>query len=694
MQITRFIRTYLIILALAGALAAGIACGGETETVTEVQTVVVEKQVTSIEKVVETVVVEKQVTSIEKVVETVVVEKQVTSIEKVVETVVVERMVEGKTVKVVETVIVERPVTRTEKVVVTVIVEKPVTRTEKVVETVVVEKVVVATPTAGAAMPAMGGRGGTVTVGSAAICPISMSNKFITGACYERLQMWGFTEGLTWVQHLDPPVQSKLEDPSKSMLKSWELDAEANTLTWVLKDDIPFQDPRWGTVDAEDVKFSFDNAVAPGSTFNRVGQLVVWIDSLDVVDEQTVRVNCKAKVGCQKNWMITHSNLNTEMVAIHSKDAFDELGEDGANRALGNATGPFRPTKWLADEEIAGEAVVPHWRHTPFLDEIKYVAMPEASIRAAAFEAGEIHFAVLAPILLSKAVNAVGGWTQVIGPGFSQGVSMGGNYWATTDYLGRTAEGEDVANRPGYDPSKPWIGEWGNAESMEQALKVRTALAMIPDRDLLNEAILGGLGKPAYAYFGWSADKPGFEERWKIPHDPERAQELLAEAGYPDGFDLPYLIIPDLQSSNNPEHQEALAQAWSDFGINVQVQRQVYSAWRPSLVARDVTKLWGAAAVDFGNAALTSVPVSGAFNIGWELPDEIGILHTAVNEESDPVKKRALNKQIVDFITTQVLQPVFVEMIPAWGVRPEITQWTPYTGNLSYFSNPQTIIRK
>ena len=501
-------------------------------------------------------------------------------------------------------------------------------------------------------------------------------------------------EGLTWVQHLDPPVQSMVEEPSKSMLQSWELDAEANTLTWVLKDNIPFQDPRWGNVDAEDVKFSFDEAVAPGSTFNRVGQLVVWIDSVDVVDERTVRVNCKPEVGCQKNWMITHSNLNTEMVAISSKDAYDELGEDASNRALGNATGPFMPTKWIADEEIVAEAVVPHWRHTPFLDEIKYVAMPEEAIRAAAFEAGEIHFANLAPILLSKAVNAVGGWTQVIGPGFSQGVAMGGNYWATTDYLGRTAEGEDVANRPGYDPSKPWIGEWGNEASMEQALKVRTALAMIPDRTLLNDAIFGGLGKPAYAYFGWSEDKPGFEESWKIEHDLERAQELLNEAGYPDGFDLPYLIIPDLQAANNVEHQEALAQAWNDFGINVQVERQVYSAWRPSLVARDVTKLWGAAALDFGNAALTSVPISGAFNIGWELPDEIGMLHTAVNEESDPVKKRALNKQIVDFITTQVLQPVFVEMIPVWGVSPEVTQWTPYTGNLSYFSNPQTIIRK
>ena len=140
----------------------------------------------------------------------------------------------------------------------------------------------------------------------------------------------------------------------------------------------------------------------------------------------------------------------------------------------------------------------------------------------------------LAPILLSKAVKATGGWTQVIGGGFSQSAVMAGNYWATTDYLGRTAEGEDVANRPGYDPSKPWIGEWGNAESMEQALKVRTALAMIPDRTLLNEAIFGGLGNPAFAYFGWSEDKPGFEESWKIPHDPKRAQELLAEAWLPE----------------------------------------------------------------------------------------------------------------------------------------------------------------
>ena len=104
---------------------------GQSDTVTVVETVVVEKQVTAVERVVETVLVEKPVTRTEKVVETVVVEKQVTRTEKVVETVVVEKVVEAVVVEKA----VEKQVTRTEKVVETVVVEKPVTVTEKIVET-------------------------------------------------------------------------------------------------------------------------------------------------------------------------------------------------------------------------------------------------------------------------------------------------------------------------------------------------------------------------------------------------------------------------------------------------------------------------------------------------------------------------------------------------------------------------------
>ena len=131
----------VLVLVLGGLVAAlGVACGGGTEVITKIETVVVEKPVTSVETVIETVVVEKPVTRVETVIETVVVEKPVTSIERVIETVVVERTIAGETVQVIETVVVEREVTRVEKVVETVVVEKQVTQVEKVVETVVVEK--------------------------------------------------------------------------------------------------------------------------------------------------------------------------------------------------------------------------------------------------------------------------------------------------------------------------------------------------------------------------------------------------------------------------------------------------------------------------------------------------------------------------------------------------------------------------
>ena len=108
-------------------VTAAPAPTARVEKVVVVETVIVEKPVIRVEKVVETVVVEKVVEGqTVRVVETVIVEKPVIRVEKVVETVVVEKVVEGKTVRVVETVIVEKPVTRVEKVVETVIVEKAV----------------------------------------------------------------------------------------------------------------------------------------------------------------------------------------------------------------------------------------------------------------------------------------------------------------------------------------------------------------------------------------------------------------------------------------------------------------------------------------------------------------------------------------------------------------------------------------
>ncbi|MBI4305666.1 MAG: hypothetical protein HY678_05040, partial [Chloroflexi bacterium] len=95
--------------------------------------------------------------------------------------------------------------------------------------------------------------GGTVVVGEDAVCPPTYIMKFVTGACFERVAMWGMMEGLTYMKPLPVPQQHDEEDQAKSMVKSWETDATAKTMTWVLKTGIPFQDTRWGEVTAQDV---------------------------------------------------------------------------------------------------------------------------------------------------------------------------------------------------------------------------------------------------------------------------------------------------------------------------------------------------------------------------------------------------------------------------------------------------------
>ena len=183
----RIEKSVLLAITLVAAFSAAVACGGET--------------------VVQTVVVEKEVTRVERVVETVVVEKPVTQVERVVETVVVEREVAGETVKVVETVVVEKPVTRIEKVVETVEVEvERVVEVEKqVVATVVVERQVIATATPRpAGQEIVPAENKDLVLGVNLIPPPIFVPSFMNFQV-ETFQAMGMFEGLLHAAHVDPP---------------------------------------------------------------------------------------------------------------------------------------------------------------------------------------------------------------------------------------------------------------------------------------------------------------------------------------------------------------------------------------------------------------------------------------------------------------------------------------------------------
>ena len=556
-----------------------------------------------------------------------------------------------------------------------------------------------ATPTAIPTIPPDPALGNNLVIGVPFVCPPIFNNRFLSISCFERVQMWGFTEGLTWIKYAPPPMQVEEEDPAKSMIESWEWDLNDNTLTWVIKTGIPFHNPDFGEVDAEDVAFSFNEAKANGSSFARAGQLRSWIDTIEAVDKRTVLVKCRD--GCQEDWTRQQSNYNGQTVSITSLDAYEQLGEEASLSNLENMTGAFRVTRWVANEEIESESVRPHWRWAPLVDTLKFVEIPGSSIRMTAFINGEIHLADLPPRFVAQAIDESGGRAQQMGSGRGQGVIFAGNYWASTDYLGAAGEGNDVTMRPGYlpDDDHPWIGEWGNDESMERARKVRTAMSMMLDWERLSEEFFGRLAQRSWSWYGWTPEHAEWDPVWQIDYDPDTAQQLLKEAGFGDGFSFGYWVPPDVSIVIDPELGETIAQMWIDGGLDPRIEKTGYGARRQSLVDRSIDIPWawatnGSSVPKDTNAVGANVPRAGGWNSGLEFPDEIGQLWRKIEEESESDKKRAINAEVTDFVNHWRLYSPVVNVIPFWAVRPEVTSWRPYTGNLPYFNSPHTISLK
>ena len=70
------------------------------------------------------------------------------------------------------------------------------------------------------------------------------------------------------------------------------------------------------------------------------------------------------------------------------------------------------------------------------------------------------------------------------------------------------------------------------------------------------------------------------------------------------------------------------------------------------------------------------------------------ILWRKIEEEYEPSDKRWINAKVTDFVNYWQLYTPVVNVVPFWAVRPEVTSWDPYSGNLPYFNSPHTISLK
>lgn len=264
----------------------------------------------------------------------------------------------------------------------------------------------------------------------------------------------------------------------------------------------------------------------------------------------------------------------------------------------------------------------------PIMNNIRWLAVPDGLSRKALLQTGEVQIAQTTAKDIPALINQ--GFEAQKGALFNtmRGISFTGNYW---ERFGALTGAELQRNR---DISKPWVGspfENGadyddNTPSMQNARLVRNAFAWAIEREGLVEDLLGGLGFVNHQPY-LSASNPNYRNEWSWGTDFTQAQEMMTEAGFPDGFEMDLWVGTGIQSAEIGEYVGA---AWfENLGVKVNLIKTAHSTFRPGLVARTTNtpgvNLCGDEnksnfPYDWAHGFVVSSMSAGGYGVGQEVP--------------------------------------------------------------------------
>ena len=311
--------------------------------------------------------------------------------------------------------------------------------------------------------------------------------------------------------------------------ESWE---QVDELTWsfTVRSGITFHD---GTpVTSADLKASLDRVLELAGP---LAPLWATVESTEAPDDQTFVIKTTSPTG----------TVPTSATLLYITPAAAATDEAFFEAPIG--AGPYKFVSWTRDSEMVCEAVADHWDGAPGIAKLTFRDIPEVAARSTSLETGEIDITWALP----------------------------------ADQLPTLRENSDLTIDSTSTYAYYFI--WFNA-SREPFTDVRVRQAMWHALDIETMAadLLQDVGVPASApipstVFGHATQTP-------YAYDPELAKSLLAEAGYPDGFDTHIIWVAD----SGPQDRELLEVAlsyWAAIGVRVENMEQERAVWLENLLA-------------------------------------------------------------------------------------------------------------
>ncbi len=533
----------------------------------------------------------------------------------------------------------------------------------------------------------MEGPQGHIRVGMAEVAPIQH---------VLHLQTYSALKYDTLLTH-EPMFRRDSQDNLHGLLvREWEVDPAGLVHTFRLQEGVAWHNSRfgdWGQFSADDFLFSLNNVSTEGSRHPRAGRIRKNFTCpdcvLEKIDDYTVQLT-RPTLSVEMTWDSFRNGGGS--VAMISKKHVETVGEEEANfQSVG--TGSWELMEAKTDDFRRVEAVQNHWRKTPDFAEMTWVQYGEESTRLANFLTGDLDTGQFALDSIEEIKrNPPDGVDYMIFPGqilwrFNM---MGHNYY--NDHESHHGEKPQVPlGDPAFQCEIPYISCDRDLNSQEwaDARKIRRALNIAIDRQKLVNNLAFGEGEPWYVNY-W--DKSQIE-KWgltdiTIPYDIEEAKRLLAEAGYPDGFEMD-MVVTDRPPGSNTVGQAVLTM-WQDIGVEATISQLPYVAYRPTLVNRTAAQYHS-----YNNTPSSPEPLNyysvfhstaNGFNFGTQHP----VLEEMINEAAktaDEAARFEIQEEIARWLHAQELAiPLFGENM-VWPLSNQLGRWEVGTGNIDWLGD-------
>lgn len=303
-------------------------------------------------------------------------------------------------------------------------------------------------------------------------------------------------------------------------------------LTWTvtLRDDVVFHNG--APLTAEVVKGSMERFIDPDNAFT-FAFLLNRIQEITVVDEHTVEFQLSSTFAP----FLAHLTHNS--TAIVHPDVVAEFGEDFPENPVG--TGPFSLQDWQRGERLDLVRFEDYWGTKPGVEGVRFLTVPEDTTRMALVETGEAHVAVRVPPQDVARIDA------------NPDVTVENVSGLRTIYI-----------------------YFNHLMEPFDDVRVRQAINYAVDKEEIAEFVFGGAVRPsdapiAPAIFGYSAVGP-------YEYDPERARELLAEAGFADGLTVE-LWSPTGRYPQDIQVAQAIQGQLAEVGVNAEITSIDWAAY-------------------------------------------------------------------------------------------------------------------